>query len=501
MKKPSKDFQTRLAAAKRWRWSIEPRVKEIYSFCAPGREKDFDTRTQSQVEEVTTYHSLGEEVATDLAGDLVTYFTPAESRWASYAVTMEIPEEAAKAVLKLVQEREDKLFENIQSSNYNDIAAQWGFEAATHGTPGLWVVSGHINQPFHVEVVPPPELLITPGHMGILDRFRQTRVQAETLEALFADYDVDLSDQKIRKAMSKPGTIVEVIWGFWLDWSDPGRPMWLMEITVNNIRVTEERVQIGDYAGACPLLVGRFNPQPRKPWGRGAGWKALPDLRVLDKIDEVVLTALDESLLNTIIYPDDGFIDLEDGLEAGRAYPAHRGFTRDQVYEFQKGTNLDYGFYSEERLEQRIRTAFYQDGPRQRGETPPTASQWLDERRRVQQRLGKPSAPLWTEMIFPLVQRIEFLAVQNGDMDEAITHNGKAISVLPISPLQKAQNQDQVMVARSNLELGMSTLGPEAFAQVVDPIATMKNVVRASGDNLTTIRDQEAPPDETPPQG
>lgn len=501
MKKPSKDFQTRLSAAKRWRQSIEPRVKEIYSFCAPGREKDFDTRTMSQAEEVNTFHSLGEEVATDLAGDLVTYFTPAEVRWASYAVIAEISEDDSEAVLKLVQDREDKLFESIQASNYNDVAAQWGFEAATHGTPALWVVNGHLNQPFHVEVVPPPELLITPGHMGILDRFRQTRVAAETLDALFVGYKVDLSDEKIRKAKEKPGTIVEVMWGFWLDWTDPGRPMWMMEITVNGIRVTEEKVVIGDYAGACPLLVGRFNPQPRKPWGRGAGWKALPDLRVLDKIDEVVLTALDDALLTTIIYPDDGFIDMENGLEPGRAYPAHRGFSRDQIYEFQKGTNLDYGFYSEERLEQRIRTAFYQDGPRQRGETPPTASQWLDERRRVQQRLGKPSAPLWSEMIFPLVQRIEYLAVENGEMDEAITHNGKAISVLPISPLQKAQNQDQVMVSRSNLDMGVAMLGPEGFAQVVDPINTMKNIVRASGDNLTVIRDQEAPPVETPPQG
>lgn len=498
MKKPSKDFSTRLAAAKRWRSSVEPRVKEIYSFCAPGREKEFDTRTFDQSEEVTTYHSLGEEVATDLAGDLVTYFTPAETRWCSYAVTAPVPEEMADAVLELVQAREDQLFEMIQASNYNDIAPQWGFEAATHGTPALWVQRGHLSQPINVEVVPPAELLITPGHMGILDRFRKMRVMAETLNALFAGLDVDLSADKISKAMKKPGAMVEVIWGFWLDWTDPGRPLWLMEITVEGIRVTDEKVTLGDYAGSCPLLIGRFNPQPRKPWGRGAGWKALPDLRVLDKIDEVVLTALDDALQNTIIYPDDGFLNLEDGLVAGNAYPASSRFDKNSIFVMPKGANLDYGFFSEERLEQRIRTAFYQDGPRQRGETPPTAAQWLDERRRVQQRLGKPSAPLWTEMIYPLVQRFEYLAVEAGEMEEAITHDGRTISVTPISPLQKAQNQDQVMVSRSNLDLGVAMLGPEGFGQVVDPIQTMKNVVKASGDTLTVIRDEEqnveAPP-------
>lgn len=499
MKKPSKEFSTRLAAAKKWRSSVEPRIKEIFSFCAPGRERDFDRLVQTQAEEITTYHSLGEEVATDLAGDLVTYFTPPEERWCSYAVIMEINEADAEAVRQLVQDREDKLFEHIQSSNYNDVAAQWGFEAATHGTPALWVVKGHLNQPVHVEIVPPSELLITPGHMGILDRFRQTRVMADTLKPLLGDFDADLGTDKIKRAIERRSA-VEVVWGFWLDWTDPGRPMWHMEITVEGDRVTNEKVVLGDYAGSCPLLVGRFNPQPRKPWGRGPGWKALPDMRSLDKVEEVVLTALDDSLLNTIIYPDDGFLDLEDGLEPGRAYPARPGFEGKNIFAFPKGANLDYGFFSKEDFEQRIRTAFYQDGPRQRGETPPTAAQWLDERRRVQQRLGKPSAPLWTEMIFPLVQRFEHLAVENGDMDEAITHNGKAISVVPINPLQKAQNQDQVMVSRSNLDMAMGAFGPEAAVQFIDPVQTFKNIVEKSGDKLTVIREQEMP-NETPPQG
>lgn len=497
LRKPSEDFKTRFDAAKKWRGSVEALIKEVYSFCAPGREQDFGSRTASTREEVNTFNSIGEEVATDLAGDLITYFTPPEVRWCSYEVTAEIPEDIADQVLQLVQAREDQLFEMIQKSNYNDIAPQWGFETACHGTPALWVSKGHLNQPIHVEIVPASELLITPGHMGILDRFRQKKILASTLKVALNDYDVTLDDEKIKAVMKRAGAMAEVVWGFWVNWDDPGRPMWNMEITVEGVRVTDEKINIGDLAGSCPMLVGRFNPQPNRPWGRGPGWKAIPDFRTLDKLDEVVLTALDDALQNTLIYPDDGFLDLENGLVPGTANPARSTFTKDQIFVLPKGANLDYGFFTEERLEQRIRTAFYQDGPRQRGDTPPTAAQWLDERRRVQQRLGKPSAPLWSEMIMPLVQRFEYLAVENGDMEEAITHDGKTITVTPISPLQKAQNQDQVMISRSNLELGVSMLG-EGFAQVVDPITTMKNIVRASGDSLTAVRDEMEQPSEQP---
>lgn len=493
MNKPSKEFSTRYSAAKRWRDDVRPFIEEILEFCCPGRQHDFsDSRKRPR--ETTTYLSLAEECASDLAGDLITYFTPSEVRWASYAVIQPVPEGAERQVLAVIKDREDTMFEQlIQPSNYNDIAPQWGFEAASHGTPGLWIEASHISQPIHCEVVPPNEMLLAPGHRGYLDRFREKQVLASTLPALFPATEYDLSDIRIRNKISKPGMTAKVCWGYWLDWSDPGNPVWLSEVTVDGIRITPEASKIGPLAGSCPLQVGRFNPQIGMPWGRGAGWKALPDLRVLNKMDEIVLDGLDQSLLNTIIYPNDGALDLQNGLVVGTANPAGRGFTKDQIWQLDRNTNVDQGWFAEDRMEDRIRRSFYQDGPRQRGETPPTAAQWLDERRRVQQRLGKPSAPLWTELVLPMIQRFEYLGVQLGILPDAVTHNGTAISVSPISPLQKAQNQDKVMTARSNLDLGMTAFG-DAFAQVVNAKATFENIVRVSGDELTVIAEEENAP-------
>jgi len=496
--KPCKDFSTRLATAKQWRDAARPFIEEVLKYCCPGREHDFSRKSKSEYD-TEVFISIGEELAGDLAGDLITYYTPSESKWAEYIVTAEVQEDQADAVLALVQDREDKLGELIQQSNYYDIAPQWGFEAASHGTPGLWVQKSHLMQPIHFEVVPPHQLFLVPGHLGILDRFREVSVGSYSLKTLFDGWDVDLTHRSIADKMKKPGAYCLILWGFWVDWSDPALPTWFCEITVDGIRITPEKpLVLGPLAGSCPLLVGRFNPQVGRPWGRGPGWKALPDLRVLDKVDETVLSGLDQSLMNTIIYPDDGFLDMSEGLQAGRAYPAHRGFTRDQIYDLSRNVNVDQGWFTEERLEEKIRRAFYQDGPRQRGDTPPSASQWLDERRQVQKRLGKPSAPLWSELIFPMIQRIEYLAVEVGAMDEAITHNGQAITVMPISPLQKAQNLDEVMVTRSNLDLAMQTFGPEAAMQIIDPIATFKGVVKTSGDKLTKIRDEQAQPQGAP---
>lgn len=494
--KLSDDFTTRYATAKKWRSLEQPYLEEILSFICPGRENDFTSSGPgiNAVEE-ETFMSLPEEMATDFASDMVTFYTPSETNWTEYLVTLPVPEDQAKIVQEIVNAREEDLFDMIQASNYNDVAPQVTFEL-NHGTTAMWVQQGHLSQPIYVETVPPNELFIVPGYMGILDRFRETWVGASTLQALFADWDVDLTNNALKNKIAKPGAKVKVCWGFWLDWADPGNPVWRCEISADGKRITaKEPLTLGPFAGSCPLLVGRFNPQIGRPWGRGPARKTLPDMRVLNAVDEAVLNGLDQALLNTTIYPDDGTLDLSEGLDAGRSYAAGRGFTRDQVWQMEKGVNLDYGFLSEDRLEERIRSGFYQNGPRQTGDTPPTASQWIDQRRRVQQRIGKPSAPLWRELYLPFIQRVEHIGVTTNKIDAALTHNGDVISVLPISPLQKAQNQDKVMVTRSNLDLGAQAFG-DAFPEVIDVVKTFVNIVESSGDELTVVKTQEEPPND-----
>jgi hypothetical protein len=496
---PSKDFSTRYLNAKQWREGIRPLIQGAFRFCAPGREYDF-VDIPKAVRESDVFSSIGEEVATDLAGDLVSYFTPPEAMWASYAVITEVDPDQADVVLNLVRARERDLFDMIAQSNYNDVAPQWGFEAAVHGTPALWVTRGAIGQPIHCEVVPPHELLITPGHR-YLDRFRETTVEAFAVKPLLQDYNVTYP-RELEEKFAKPGAKCDVVWGFWVDWSDPNRPLWRCEITVDAKRVTpEDPLTLGDIAGSCPLLVGRFNPQPGQPWGRGCGIKALPDFRTNDSIEDAILAGLDQSLLNTLIYPSDGALDLSEGIDPGRAYPAGPKFDRNSIFELNRGVNLDYGYFSQESYERRIRTAFYQDGPTQRGDTPPTATQWADERRRVQQRIGKPSAPLWTEMIRPLIQRFEYLGVLTGQIEEAISHAEGQILVTPISPLQKAQNYDKIRVFRSNLETIAAAAGPEALVQIVDLGESLKSMVTTSGDEIMKIRSEPVEQPAQPPQG
>lgn len=492
-KRPSDDFRSRYDRAKRFRRSVEEDIEEALLFICPGREHDFDESERKNPDsdvEPETFLSLPEDLALDFAADLVTYYCPSENRWTEYAVSRSAVVGFEDEAVEKVTEREEAIWEMIEASRFNDIAPQIMFEA-NHGTIAAWVEQAHFTQPFHIEAVAPHELLTVPGHLGILDRFRRQMKTAGELKLTFQNYpDVDLSDRRIQnKIQRSKHAMCEVVWAFFVDWDDPGNPMWKAEIVVDHIQVLKPTI-IGPLAGSCPLLVGRFNPQINRPWGRGPAIKALPDLRKADRLDEAVLDGLDQALHSTLIYSNDGGLDLSEGIEPDKAYPAGREFTRNNVFELSRQVQLDTGLITADRVDERLRQCFYQDGPRQRGDTPPTASQWLDERRRVQQRIGKPSAPLWTEFFLPFIQRIERIGVETGRFDEQVTINGTVVSVSPVSPLQKAQNQDDLLTTRSNLDLAFGVLQDQA-PNVIDMMATFKNIKKASGDQLMVIRDEE----------
>ena len=79
-------------------WEAEPGWEESAAVW-PEPPLSHACRARACQHDVDSYISLPEEVATDLAGDLVTYYTPSEIRWASYEVIEEIPEDIADAPL------------------------------------------------------------------------------------------------------------------------------------------------------------------------------------------------------------------------------------------------------------------------------------------------------------------------------------------------------------------------------------------------------------------
>jgi hypothetical protein len=217
--------------------------------------------------------------------------------------------------------------------------------------------------------------------------------------------------------------------------------------------------------------------------------KALPDLRSLDELAMKKIKAIDMLLMPPTGYPDDSFTHIEAGLEAGMAYPIRPG-SEGAIKNIYDPPPQDAAIFLTQDLEQRLRRLFFLDWPQQRGDTPPTATQWLDEMTKAQQRIGTPGYVFWTEFCGGTVSRFQYILEKQGAIKPPAL-DGKSVSLVPYNPAQKAAEQQEVAQASRAIEIGAQAF-PEEWKAAVDGTATIKKLVQKLGaDGIIAMRPPE----------
>lgn len=479
------DFESRFSAAKATRRDyIQDASREVYKFAFNGRETEWDDRQRSkdnEPEEIFT--DAVATVAEEFFGELFSTMTPENSPWVEYEAGNAVSEENASGATEQLQAYEQAIAKSIRGSNYYD-EGPTAFQDAVIGTVALWVDRPSFAAPLLFTAKPISRLFLRLGPKGIEDRFLREKYYLRDLPSLLpnATFSRDMM-QKIKTS----GGSATVVWGFWRDYSDPKNPVWKTDVRVDGKPVGLEEA-LGE-EGACPLIVGRFNPRPGSPYGWGPGLRMLPTIRVLDEITRMNLEGMDRNLDPAYVYQHDGMLDLRNGIENGMGYPAMPG-TRDAVQPIGLSGSLDYGFFSEERLLEAVRDGFYRDTT-QRGKTPPSASQYMGEEQKQLRRIARPAAKLWREIGVGILKRVEYLERQPGGILESLKvpliESGTIIA-RPISPLERAQAREDVLVAQSIMGIANEALGPQQAPLLIDGPKTISNIKNTLKDKIVTIR-------------
>jgi hypothetical protein len=482
------DFKARFGAAKAHRREfIEDAGREAYRFCFNGREWEWDDRVKQDREGSEIFTDVIATVAEEFSGELFSTMTPENAPWAEFEAAVAVQEDQSVEVQGQIEAYEKAIEKALRGSNYYD-EGHSAFLDAVVGNVAMWVERPTLSSPLSCRAIPISKLFLRVGPRGLEDRFYRERYACYDLPALLPDADFPRDMQ--RKIKDSPSAKVNVVWGFWRDYSDPSAPVW-----VQDIRVDEKPVGLNARLGgegSCPLIVGRFNAVPGSAWGRGPAIRMQPTIRVLDEITRMNLEGMDRNLDPAFVYPHDGMLDLSDGIEGGIGYPAMPG-TADSIQPLGLFGNLDYGFFSEERLREVIRDGFYRDVT-QRGKTPPSASQYLGEEQKQVRRMARPAAKLWREFGIGLLKRVEYLEQEPGgalmDMELPLIASG-VVTVRPISPLERATAREDVLVAQSIMGMTMEGVGPEQAALLIDGPRTFRNVKSTLKDKIVEFRSEE----------
>jgi hypothetical protein len=425
--------------------------------------------------------SVGAELSADFVTEVTNTFLPQGEQWCERRPGMFVPEANWKAKEKKVQDDDKTIFETIKASNFYPEFAKAADPYLAIGTMGLFIIDPHPAQAIRAMAVPLHELDLNLGPYGDLDdrfatRFTKNRFVKTLLPGINIPADLIADIEK------GPEKKTEVRWGYWRLWDELGDETWMHVAMIKN-RVVHSAKLIGE--GCCPLIPIRFGATASWAFGLGPTIKNLPELRQVDELEGQKISHIELNLTPPMGFPDDSFAAIEQGLEPGMGYPIRVG-SQDAIKKLYDPGTPEAGIYAVDDKIRRLRKQFYVDYPEQRGDTPPTLGQWMDELARAQRRIGTPGLTFWQEGPAQIFLRYKYLLEKRGVI-QPIRVDGNVVSLRPVNPAQRAGEQQEIATAVRNIQI-LSQAFPEEFKAFVDGNATIKAFLDKTRDRMLQLR-------------
>ncbi|MDQ0132658.1 hypothetical protein J2T08_000559 [Neorhizobium galegae] len=488
----TEDALSRLKDARAQKADAEKDLQEAYFFTRPRLCWEVKStmkkppRRDEEREDLAT--GIGPEVSEDFATEAISAFFPQGQDWVESALdeseTQELEPDEIVELQREVGNRNKIIFSAIRASNFESELGPCLDPHLAVGTVAWWIAKPFNTKPTITQHVPPRELEFNVEADGTIgDRFRVRWVKGSKVKDVLPG--IRLPESVNKKIKDEKNCTIEIVWCFWRDWSDPENDRWTHVLLVDRIAVHQQELE-GE--GCLPLIIARMSPDVEYAWGFGPSIKSLQEYRVLDVITAATQDQVDIAISPPIGYPDDGVTDFEGGLEAGKAYAMRPGSGRDIAKLAFEG-NADLGFYTATDLERRIRRKHFADYPEQKGDTPPTATQWVDEMVKAQRRIGTPGKKFWREGPYAIYRRFEWLLEKDGKIAD-VKINGQKLTLIPNNPATQAADNQKVQNA-ANLLTMLKNFFPETSQAAIDERKTAENFKRVMKDEMVELRDAE----------
>ncbi|BBF92645.1 portal protein [Blastochloris tepida] len=493
-KQRTNDAKARLADAKQMKAKFLPDIEECYRFTVPPRASSLQSAAPGDASTADSdlNTSLGPEVCDDFATMVISTFLPETQQWASRSIVPApgVDRSVANEAQATLDDGDKTIRALIlQSTFYEEISKSFPPDIGI-GTVAVLIEMDRLYDPPTVRGIPLRKLEINLGPDGkVDDRFLVDVVSAGKLEGVVPrklwPAKVAAKVESAFGRSSRSQATVECVWGWWRDWSRRDTVVWTHVLLLDGELADHRQIE---GVGSCPLIVGRFSPLPEFAFGWGPTMKALPDLRHVDKLATELIRAVDFSIAPPTTYPDDAFVNVEGGIESGMAYPVRPGDEK-AIKKIYEPTGLDAGYFDVQERERRVKRLHFVDKPEQRGDTPPTATQWTDEIALTQRRIGTPGRVFWSEFAAGVWDRFAFLATKAGRIQPVDAGVG-TVRTIPDNPAQRAQDMQDVSNAARLGEIG-GGLFPEEWKVTVDGAKTLKNLKEKIGDTIVEFRSKE----------
>jgi hypothetical protein len=476
---------SRYQRAKQRRRCWEGLWRECYTFALPQRGGGFGSEFRPGANPVERlFDGTALDGVEQLGASLLAELTPPWSQWFGLIPGRDVGPVERAAVAEALDRVTQTVQAHFDRSNFAVEIHQAFLDLITVGSATLLFEEAPVGgmSAFRLSAVPMSEILFEAGPDGQIDgHFRERSLPLDLLQARFPGSEPPQSGAACGQGQHEQTVaVVEAVLphdgGFAylaLRADDPSRP--------------------------APLATGRFESSPfiSFRWVKGAGeiygrspvMTALPDIKTVNKVVELVLKNASIAVTGIWLADDDGVLNPANiKLVPGSIIPKAVGSSG--LTPLQAPGRFDVSNLVLEDLRARIRHTLLVDrlGPVNGGRM--TATEVVARASEMTRLLGATYGRLQAELLTPLLTRAIAILRRRGEIPE-IALDGRTVDLQYKSPLARTQARQDVQEILLWLE-ATAQMGPEATG-VVDQPAT----ARWLGDRLGVpghlMRDTDAP--------
>ena len=418
---------------------------------------------------------------------------PPQAKWCRLEAGTDIPADRkpeAQAALDIYTER---LFATIKQSNFDIAIGEFLLDLCV-GTAVMMVQPGDDVNP--INFIPVPQFLVAfeEGANGQVDNvYRRMRIKGEAIQQQWKDAVIPPALQS--KIDLKPTEDVELIEATVLD-VKRGDYQYYVIHKESKQELVYRRMK------TSPWIVSRYMKVAGEIYGRGPLITALPDIKTLNKVLELVLKNASLAIAGVYTAADDGVLNPNTvQIVPGAIIPVARngGPQGEALKPLPRSGDFNTSQIVMNDLRMNIKSILLDESLPPDNMSARSATEVIERMKQLSQNLGSAFGRLINETMIPLVNKILQVMDERGLIDLPLKVNGLEIKVTPVSPLAMSQNLDDIQnilqfaqIAQGAGQEGQLMIKTEEMLDLIADKLAVPQAVRNSPEERDMLKQQIA---------
>ena len=444
------------------------KFEEAYEYCLPQRESFYEEsagqKRTDKIFDETAVVGIQEFASRIQAGIVPTF-----ARWANFEAGSEIPEDNTEEVNEQLDKITQYIFETLSSSNFNQEVHEAFMDLAV-GTGVMLVEEGDAVNPIRFSSIPLPHVCLMNGPTNKIDAvYRKRQCKLNEIEVMYPKAKIP---EYIMSTMNpeKKCTILDAVYRVY-DEPNVEKHKHCVVLMDKKEIILEEMFE---GVGSNPYVCFRWNKASGEVYGRGPIFNAMSAIKTTNLTIQLILENAQMSISGIYQVEDDGIVNPDNiQLVPGSLIPIAPNSKGLQP--INSAGRFDVAQLVLEDMRANIKKALYMETLGRPEGTPMTATEVAERMADLSRQIGSSFGRLQSEFVIPVLRRVIRILKEQGRIELPIV-NGREVKVSAVSPLARAQYQQDISDINRFHEIIGTTFGPQVLNLIVKQNEVAKHI-------------------------